>query len=520
MDLSYVKEIFDPIYGFIKLTQDEIDIIDKLIFQRLHNINQLGTLHMVFPTARNTRFSHSLGVLAVTSKIIDNFKKLPISGSKSIDKFEMSEKDQKLIRSAALLHDIGHLPYSHCTEIVIEDYFKKKYPNIKIKKKFHEWLSGEIVKKTDIYNPKDQNPKIIEQDRENISQIIQGTSGFPLLNQILHSELDADRMDYLVRDSFSTGVSFGQIDIDQILRKLFIKERSSTLKPLSDNIIVYSTKAINAIDNFYFARMFMFNSVYFHKVKCYFDFLLSESYRIMINSDSLNVIEASLPLKPDIILSPIINEKKLDSEQSQGFFELWHMLDDYYIWNCMRNCWHELKKLSSEEINSDLKLLNSYLDLLFRRKKSELIWEINRLKSIPENNEKEKKVLDSILETVFGDLESWIKNDLSESYESPLIVLNNKVDAPLSNIKMEDPEDPNEYQGELILFHDPETDQFHYLNNVQSSINFQTNKSEFHIFRVFCPDKECKDELYTKINSKYNELVDSYMEENSNTVSE
>jgi len=520
MDLSYVKEIFDPIYGFIRLTQDEIDIIDKLLFQRLHNINQLGTLHMVFPTARNTRFSHSLGVLAVTSKIIDNFKKLPEPNSKIIEKFDLRKKDQELVRAAALLHDIGHLPYSHCTENVIKDYILEKYPNIEIKKKFHEWLSGEIIKKTDIYNPKGQDPNIIAQDRENISQIIQGTSGFPLLNQILHSELDADRMDYLVRDSFSTGVSFGQIDMDQILRKLFIKERSSTLKPLSDNIIVYSTKAINAIDNFYFARMFMFNSVYYHKVKCYFDYLLSESYRIMINSDNLKAIEDSLPLKPDVVLSLILDENNLTKEEIQDFFILWHKYDDYYLWNCMRDCWHKLRDLSEKDSNSDLKLLKTYLDLLFQRKKSALVWEINRLKSVNENNNEEKIVLDSILESVFGDLETWIKSELSTDYEMPLIVLNNKVDAPLSNIRMEDPENPNEYQGELILFHNPDTDQFHYLNNVQSSINFQTNKSEFHIFRVFCPEEECKEELYTKIDSKYSELIDSYMKEDNNSVRE
>ena len=520
MDLSYVKEIFDPIYGFIKLTQDEIDIIDKLIFQRLHNINQLGTLHMVFPTARNTRFSHSIGVLAVISKMLDNFKKLPGSNSRIIEKFDMSEKNQNLVRAAALLHDIGHLPYSHCTENIIKDYIKEKFPNIEIKKKFHEWLSGEIIKKTNIYNPKGQDPIIIDQDRENLSQIIQGTSRFPMLNQLLHSELDADRMDYLVRDSFTTGVSFGQIDIDQILRKLFVKERSSTGQPMSDNVIVYSTKAINAIDNFYFARMFMFNSVYYHKVKCYFEYLLSESYKIIINSDKLNIIAECLPLKPDKILSLIINEDMLEENQIQEFFELWHMFDDYYIWNCMRNCWHKLKKLREEDFNTDLKLLKDYLDLLFRRKKSELIWEMNRLKSVNENENEGEKVLDSILESVFGDLETWIKNQLTKDYEPPLIVLNNKVDAPLSNVNMDDPEDANEYQGEFILFHEPETNQFHYLNNVQSSINFQSNKSEFHIFRVFCPDKECKDELHLKINSKYQELVDSYMKKNDTIISD
>jgi len=102
----------------------------------------------------------------------------------------------------------------------------------------------------------------------------------------------------------------------------------------------------------------------------------------------------------------------------------------------------------------------------------------------------------------------------------PLIVLNDKIDEPLSNKRMEDHENPNEYQGELTLFHNSDTGQFHHLNNVQSSINFQTNKSEFHIFRVFCPQEKCKEELYTKIDSKYNELIDSYITEDKNSVRE
>lgn len=118
MDLSYVKEIFDPIYGFIKLTQGEIGIIDKLIFQRLHNINQLGTLHMVFPTARNTRFSHSIGVLAVITKMIDKFKKSPYWLKKANKNIKILCPDCKMDAYAKKFHNFvrnkgGHLltPY-------------------------------------------------------------------------------------------------------------------------------------------------------------------------------------------------------------------------------------------------------------------------------------------------------------------------------------------------------------------------------------------------------------------------
>ncbi len=512
MDLSYFKEIFDPIYGFIKLTQDEIKIVDNLIFQRLHNINQLGALHMVFPMARNTRFSHSLGVLAITSKIIDNLRQIK-SDYRKIKKFQIVKRDLKLIRAAALMHDIGHLPFSHCTENVIRDYLIKKLPDIrsKIKKKFHEWLGGEIIKKTDIYDPSGQDSDIIKQNRDNISQIIQGTSGFTMFNQMVHSELDIDRLDYLIRDSYSTGISFGQIDLEQILRKMYVYERGSTGRPYTDNIIVYSTQAINSIDNFYFARIFMFNSVYFHKVKCYFEYLLSESYRLMITSENLDLLEDILPTKPDVILSPILKEKQLSKEEIQDFYIEWHKFDDYYLWNCMRNCWHELRTINNEELHKDLKLLKIYLDLLFQRKKSELVWELNRLKSVIDDEEKKIKALDSILGPILDELESWINVELAKEYDSPLIVLNQKVEAPLTQ-DFGDIANPNDHQSERTLFFNPKTNEFHYLNNVESSINFQTNRSEFRIFRVFCPDKKYGEELNIKIKIKYNELITSSLE--------
>ncbi|MFX1276015.1 MAG: HD domain-containing protein [Promethearchaeota archaeon] len=512
MDLPYVKEIFDPIYSFIKLTKEEINVIDNLIFQRLHNINQLGTLHLVFPTARNTRFSHSLGVLAVTQKIIDNLKFLPRSGTKDIKKFNLEPNEQRLIRAAALMHDIGHLPFSHCTENVIKEYILKKYSHLKIQGKFHEWLGGEIIKKTNIYNPIEiyKRDIIITDHRENISQIINGSSKFTLFNQILNSELDADRIDYLGRDSYSTGVSFGLIDMDQILRKMFVEQRRATGTKGSDNIIVYSTHVINAIDNYYFARMFMYNSVYFHKVSRYFDFLLKKSYEIIINSDNLNEIKSNLLLKPDIFLEPILEDKELDEKEIQEFYVLWHQFDDHYVWNCMRDCWHQLKKKDNNDLSEELVLLKNYFDLLFQRKKSELVWEENRLKNIISNNNSDTK-LDNLLERIFSQLEDWIKNELQKDYEFPLISLNHKVDAPLSNIEIDDPENLDDYEGESILFHDPMTDKFHYLYNVQSSINFQINKSEFKIFRVYSTKEGYRNELHEKIDKKFKELTDFYI---------
>ncbi|MGV9206371.1 MAG: hypothetical protein ACOC44_20385, partial [Promethearchaeia archaeon] len=154
-------------------------------------------------------------------------------------------------------------------------------------------------------------------------------------------------------------------------------------------VIVYSLKSINAIDNYYNSRMSMYNTVYFHKTKNYFEYLLSKSYEIMINSDKLNEISDVLPKKPDDILRLILENEELDSEQIEQFSKEWNSFDDHYLWNCMRDCWKELEKIPIDVQSSDLRHLHMLLDRLFRRKRSNLIFEKNLLKSIL----KEKKVL-------------------------------------------------------------------------------------------------------------------------------
>lgn len=511
MSLPYIKEIFDPIYGFIELTDIEVNIIDTLAFQRLHNISQLGTLHMVFPMARNTRFAHSIGVLALIQKLIENLKKIP-SDREAKELYDQLNKDQKqLIRISGLLHDIGHLPFSHCTETVIKNYIITNYEDIKHEMKgadkFHEWLSGQIVKKTNIYNPSSSETSI-QDNRNEIRDIIMGNSEYNLFNQILHSELDVDRMDYLLRDSYSTGLSFGLIDFNQILRNLYVKEVSPIMEPASRDVIVCSPKSINAIDNFYFARMFMYNSVYYHKTKSYYDYLLSKSYEISITSENLDEISKFLPKKPDEILKPIIENDDLNDDQSDDFFIEWNSFDDYYVWNSLRNCWRELISQSYNSLNDDLSKLKILLDRLFRRKKSNLIFEENLLKTEP-NKKSSKGKLDSVLARGFEELKKWIKNELNDVYNNSLIVLYSDIDAPLKNIQEEDPETVEDYEGNLVLFYDFDEEKFHYLHNINSSINYQHKKSKYHIFRVFnMKESDDPEELRDIISKKFEELTE------------
>lgn len=230
----------------------------------------------------------------------------------------------------------------------------------------------------------------------------------------------------------------------------------------------------------------------------------------MIQSDNLEKIEQVLPAKPEEILGPLIEKDDLTTDEIQTFFINWHQFDDHYLWNCMRNSWHILRKYSKKELNSDLKKLKIYLTRLFRRKKSFLIWEKNRLKNKNVESGKDNKFRsESVLNEILNELKKWIKEDLSQNFEFPIIVLHHKVDAPLKNYEIEDPTDPklSDYTEKYTLFHNPKTENFHYLHNVQSSINYRTNKAQFHILRVFYPEEKDKEKLRLKIEQKYQEIL-------------
>ena len=246
------KIIIDPVHGDIGLSELEIKIIDTPTFQRLRNLKQLGFASMVYPNADYSRFAHSLGVLHVTSRVIDVFeRKTLITDDTDVQKF----------RVAALLHDIGHYPYSHLMELIdwdryVLNYMRKKdsgdndcagdvkrYPK-------HDKLGRLLItKRRDIR-------EVLEKygiSPEEIAAIIEGK--YTGIN-LLHKSLDVDRMDYLVRDSLNTGVPYGQVDINYILNNLDVAE---------DQEIVLRSKARTAAEHLLLARYFMFNTVYLHK---------------------------------------------------------------------------------------------------------------------------------------------------------------------------------------------------------------------------------------------------------------
>lgn len=251
------KIIIDPVHGDVGLSKLETELIDTPTFQRLRRIKQLGFAYTVYPNARHSRFEHSLGVMHIMTRILESFK------SKNND--AVSNDDFRKLRIAALLHDIGHYPYSHLMEKIdwdlAEKYITKKGQDGKVEavppREYpkHDRL-GEIV----ITNRKDVKEKLEANgiDPKEIAALIKGQRVGLMFPNLLNASLDVDRLDYLVRDSLNTGLPYGKVDLNYIVNNLeLIGEKEKE--------IVVRGKAKNSIEHMLLGRYFMFNTVYMHK---------------------------------------------------------------------------------------------------------------------------------------------------------------------------------------------------------------------------------------------------------------
>lgn len=220
------KIINDPVYGFISLPNDIIfDLIEHPYYQRLRRIKQLGMSHLVYPGALHTRFHHALGATHLMTKAIQSLRRKG---------HEITDEEETAVLIAILLHDIGHGPFSH----TLEHDIVKNVNHEEISLLFMQRLSKEFDGKLDLAI------RIFEDKYDKF-----------FLHQLVSSQLDMDRMDYLNRDSFYTGVSEGVIGSDRIIEMLEIK----------DNQLVVEEKGVYSIEKFLVARRLMYWQVYMHK---------------------------------------------------------------------------------------------------------------------------------------------------------------------------------------------------------------------------------------------------------------
>lgn len=228
--LRYVR---DPVHGYVGMNDVERRIIDTWPVQRLRGIKQLSVASMVYPGGDHTRFSHAIGAMHLAGQIADVLR----------ESVEISKDEWQLARLAGLLHDIGHGPFSHSFEEVV----------MKHRKLNHEELGREVVRRSELADAL----KEMGYSPEEIISLAFGKEGGkkPYLHQIIASQVDADKLDFLARDSYFTGVEYGRIDISRLVQSMGV---------YGENIAV-DFKALYALEAFMIARYEMFLAVYYHR---------------------------------------------------------------------------------------------------------------------------------------------------------------------------------------------------------------------------------------------------------------
>lgn len=254
--------MLDPIHGQINLDQLTLELIDTQRMQRLRRIKQLGLSYLVYPGANHTRFEHSLGVMHLAEKVVSNIESL-------------DPNQKKEIKVAALLHDVGHGPLSHLTEEIVEEYTTKKHEDIK-----------DILKEDEI-------SKILEKYSLSLENIADHIKGKTSIGQILSSEVDVDRMDYLVRDAHYTGVNYGNIDFDGLINHLQFQGEK----------LVLGVGGLKAAESLLISRFWMNISVYSHHITRIAETMGKSAIECMIERNELDPLELRNMDDVDLIAS-------------------------------------------------------------------------------------------------------------------------------------------------------------------------------------------------------------------------
>lgn len=297
------KWIRDSIHGDIDISEKVIiDLINSREFQRLRRISQLGGAQFVFPTATHTRFSHCIGVYHIISKILE---RIP-------DFNKLSPLEKILVRIAGLLHDLGHGPFSHSFEKILGNWSHEQY-TISI-----------------INDPNSEVHQILLKYNINVEliiKIINKTHPKKVLVQLVSSQIDCDRMDYLLRDSYYTGVKYGTFDLDWIIQHMRI----------SNDEVVFHSKAIFAIENYLLSRYHMYWQIYGHNISFSFDVLLKKIFLRLKDLTATNFkFETDLKL-----ITNLLRAKPLEVKE-------YYYLDDYTFVHLIKNLTNEKDKILSD----------------------------------------------------------------------------------------------------------------------------------------------------------------------------
>ncbi len=291
--MNKLKIINDPIYGFITIPSELIfDIIEHRYFQRLRRVSQMGMSYLVYPGAHHTRFQHAIGCTFLMQKAIQVLRFKGVS---------ISEEEEEASIIAILLHDIGHGAFSHALEHSIVNEISHEEISLKFMEVLNDEFDGKLSLAIEIFN---------------------GNHPRKFLNQLISSQLDIDRLDYLKRDSFYTGVAEGNVNSERLITMLNVK----------DNELVVEEKGIYSVEKFIISRRLMYWQVYFHKTG-----LISESILVKILQRAKELSLKGEKLYASQALSFFLTNKIDKKSFNNVVLETFSQLDDFDIISAIKS---------------------------------------------------------------------------------------------------------------------------------------------------------------------------------------
>lgn len=291
--LNKKKIVNDPVYGFVSIPGELIfDLIEHPYFQRLRRIKQLGLTELIYPAAIHTRFNHALGAMHLMGRVLDSLR---------IKGIEISDEEFEASQLATLLHDVGHGPFSHALEETILHQVNHESISFRFMKELNKQFNGAL---------------------DLCLQIFQNTYKRKFFHQLVSSQLDTDRLDYLTRDCFFTGVSEGSIGVDRIVAMLNV----------TNDQLVVEEKGIYSIENFLNARRLMYWQVYLHKTA-----VSAERMLVNIIRRAQYLVQSGESLLCSDALSVFIKSNlQLEDFQKKEVIKSFGQLDDNDIWGAIK----------------------------------------------------------------------------------------------------------------------------------------------------------------------------------------
>ena len=280
MPEAYWGEIKDPVHGYVYITEREKEIIDSYPVQRLHRLRQLAGSEYVYPGANHTRFEHSVGVMYLAGKVTEN---------PNVSRL-VSKNEAETVKIAGLLHDVGHGPFSHVFEQLLDRELGKT----------HEDMTQWIIENSELKDTLRRNGY----DAEEVGKLATGKLHKPkkaFLDQIISSAVDVDKQDFIVRDTLHTGAQYGFIDIFRLIHALDVL----------DEDLAIDLGALSALESLIIARIESFKSIYFHRV--------GRAAQIML---AMAMEKANGELGLTRFRTP----------------EEYMAMDDYTVWTMLKNC--------------------------------------------------------------------------------------------------------------------------------------------------------------------------------------